>query len=83
MSYNFDTFYKTGWFFKEIFPSKTLSKFHGKKWSSLPLTFLVQPWLIKSQKHNDPFLKGGCSVLYSEDLQDGQRVMGVTIKNPF
>jgi len=28
-------------------------------------------------------LKGGCSVLYSEDLQDGQRVMGVTIKNPF
>ena len=28
-------------------------------------------------------LKGGCSVLYSEDLQNGQRIMGVAIKNPF
>lgn len=25
----------------------------------------------------------GCSVLYSEDLQDGQTVEGVTIHNPF
>ena len=24
-----------------------------------------------------------CSILYSEDLTDGQRIMGVTIRNPF
>ena len=28
-------------------------------------------------------IKGGASVLISEDLQDGQTVDGVTIKNPF
>jgi predicted nucleic acid-binding protein len=24
-----------------------------------------------------------CSILYSEDMQDGQRIRGVTIRNPF
>ena len=28
-------------------------------------------------------IKGGTTVLMSEDLQDGQTVSGVTIKNPF
>lgn len=29
-------------------------------------------------------LEGGCSVVYSEDMQDGQRIEGeLTIKNPF
>jgi len=31
----------------------------------------------------DAALKGGATVLYSEDLSDGQTVKGVTIKNPF
>ena len=28
-------------------------------------------------------LDAGCTRLYSEDLQDGQRIEGLTIKNPF
>jgi predicted nucleic acid-binding protein len=28
-------------------------------------------------------LEGGCKTLYSEDLQHGQRIDGLTIKNPF
>ena len=28
-------------------------------------------------------LKAGCRDLYSEDLQDGQRIEQLTIKNPF
>jgi predicted nucleic acid-binding protein len=28
-------------------------------------------------------LEAGCGVLWSEDLQDGQRVEGLTIRNPF
>src|SRR5215210_3696430 len=28
-------------------------------------------------------LDAGCSILYSEDLQDGQRIEGLTIQNPF
>jgi predicted nucleic acid-binding protein len=28
-------------------------------------------------------VQGGCTTLYSEDLQSGQRVAGVTIVNPF
>ena len=28
-------------------------------------------------------LKGGCRVLYSEDLQDGRRVSGLQVVNPF
>lgn len=28
-------------------------------------------------------IKGGCEVLYSEDLQDGQQVRGVRVVNPF
>ena len=28
-------------------------------------------------------LQAGCSVLYSEDIQDGQRIEGLTIRNPF
>ena len=28
-------------------------------------------------------IKGGAAVLISEDLQDGQVISGVTIKNPF
>ena len=28
-------------------------------------------------------VSAGCSVLYSEDLNDGQTVRGVTIRNPF
>jgi predicted nucleic acid-binding protein len=28
-------------------------------------------------------LQSGCSVLYSEDMQDGQRIEGLTIRNPF
>lgn len=28
-------------------------------------------------------LDAGCTQLYSEDLQDGQRIEGLTIKNPF
>ena len=28
-------------------------------------------------------IQGGCEILYSEDLQDGQEVRGVTIVNPF
>jgi len=28
-------------------------------------------------------LEAGCSRLYSEDLQDGQRIEGLTIENPF
>lgn len=28
-------------------------------------------------------LQGGCSVLYSEDFQDGQRVNGLQVVNPF
>jgi predicted nucleic acid-binding protein len=27
--------------------------------------------------------EAGCSTLYSEDMQDGQRLAGVTIRNPF
>ena len=28
-------------------------------------------------------LKGGCTILYSEDLQHGQKIEGLTIHNPF
>lgn len=28
-------------------------------------------------------LLGGCSVLYSEDMQDGLKIAGLTIRNPF
>ena len=28
-------------------------------------------------------LEGGCARLYSEDLQDGQKIEGLVIKNPF
>ena len=28
-------------------------------------------------------LQGGCDILYSEDLQDGQEVRGVKIVNPY
>ena len=28
-------------------------------------------------------LKSGCSVLYSEDMQDGQKIESLTIRNPF
>ncbi len=28
-------------------------------------------------------LEAGCSQLYSEDMQDGQRIEGLTIRNPF
>ena len=28
-------------------------------------------------------LDAGCALLYSEDLQDGQRIEGLTIENPF
>jgi len=28
-------------------------------------------------------IKGGCKILYTEDLQDGREVRGVTITNPF
>ena len=28
-------------------------------------------------------LRAGCTVLYSEDLQHGQRIEGLTIRNPF
>jgi len=28
-------------------------------------------------------LDAGCALLYSEDLQDGQRIDGLTIENPF
>jgi predicted nucleic acid-binding protein len=28
-------------------------------------------------------LNAGCTLLYSEDLQDGQRIEGLTIRNPF
>lgn len=28
-------------------------------------------------------IEGGCGVLYSEDLQDGRKIEGVAIKNPF
>lgn len=28
-------------------------------------------------------LEAGCTTLYSEDMQDGQRIEGLTIRNPF
>lgn len=28
-------------------------------------------------------LEAGCATLYSEDMQDGQRIEGLTIRNPF
>lgn len=28
-------------------------------------------------------LEAGCATLYSEDLQDGQKIEGLTIRNPF
>ena len=28
-------------------------------------------------------LEAGCTILYSEDMQDGQRIEGLTIRNPF
>lgn len=28
-------------------------------------------------------LEAGCTTLYTEDLQDGQRIQGLTIRNPF
>jgi len=28
-------------------------------------------------------LEAGCSTLYTEDLQDGQRIRGLTVRNPF
>ncbi len=28
-------------------------------------------------------LESGCAILYSEDLRDGQRIEGLTIRNPF
>lgn len=28
-------------------------------------------------------LEAGCTTLYSEDMQDGQRIHGITIRNPF
>lgn len=31
----------------------------------------------------DAAIKGGASILYSEDLSDGQVIKGITIKNPF
>ena len=28
-------------------------------------------------------LEAGCTTLYSEDMQDGQQILGLTIRNPF
>jgi predicted nucleic acid-binding protein len=28
-------------------------------------------------------LEAGCTVLYSEDMQDGQKIDSLTIRNPF
>jgi predicted nucleic acid-binding protein len=28
-------------------------------------------------------VQGGCELLYSEDLQDGQEIQGLTILNPY
>jgi predicted nucleic acid-binding protein len=28
-------------------------------------------------------LEAGCTILYSEDMQDGQKIHGITIRNPF
>ncbi|WP_252263399.1 hypothetical protein [Paracidobacterium acidisoli] len=28
-------------------------------------------------------LEAGCTTLYSEDMQDGQKIDGLTIRNPF
>jgi len=28
-------------------------------------------------------LEAGCTILYTEDLQDGQRIHGLTVRNPF
>ena len=28
-------------------------------------------------------LRAGCNVLYSEDMQDGRRIEGLTVRNPF
>ena len=61
--------------------------------SPLPITVDLHEAARKiAEKHNYGIYDGvviaaameaGCSVLYSEDLQDGQRIEGLTIRNPF
>jgi predicted nucleic acid-binding protein len=59
----------------------------------IPLTIEVHEGAIGlSRDHGFAFydslivsaaIRGGCQILYTEDMQDGQTVQGVTFRNPF
>jgi predicted nucleic acid-binding protein len=61
-------------------------------WSVMPSQELYELALSTQSRYRYSFydsliiaaaLEAGCSRLYSEDMQDGQRIEGLTITNPF
>jgi predicted nucleic acid-binding protein len=61
-------------------------------WQTMPSEELYERTLALQNRYRYRFydsliiaaaLEAGCSRLYSEDLQDGQRIEGLTITNPF
>lgn len=61
-------------------------------WHVMPSQALYQRALTIQTRYRYSFydsliiaaaVAGGCTRLYSEDLQDGQRIEGMTIENPF
>lgn len=61
--------------------------------SPIPLTLDLHEWAITlSRKHGFPFYdalivaaasRAKCTVLLTEDMQDGKRMVALTIRNPF
>lgn len=69
-----------------------LERFLVPCWKVMPSEALYQKALAIQERHRYGFydalivaaaLAAGCTHLYSEDLQDGHRVEGLTIVNPF
>jgi hypothetical protein len=55
----------------------------------LEWSYIILPW-ISGRKADTTFmmivaaaLHSKCTTIYTEDIQDGANIMGVTIKNPF
>ena len=61
-------------------------------WQVYPTPGLYRSGLLVQSRYGFSFydslivaaaLEAGCTTLYSEDMQDGQRMQGLTIRNPF
>jgi len=73
-------------------PHESLEDVLVPLWSVMPSQRLYERALAVQSRYRYSFydsliiaaaLEAGCSRLYSEDLQNGQRIEGLTITNPF